>query len=159
MPLKESKSGKSLASSIELVIKSDFEWVEKSNQFKFDWRIESHNEVYKIYLLDAEDEILGLMSLVDYPTEYRIHLNLIETAANQRGKVKTIENIAGCLLAFGCQVAFTRGYYGFLSLQPKTKLISLYQERYGFQQFGRLLAVEGKSSRSLIQKYLFHEEE
>ncbi|MEM7575529.1 MAG: GNAT family N-acetyltransferase [Bacteroidota bacterium] len=159
MPLRDSKSGKSLESSIDLVIKSDYDWVKKSKKFKFDWKIESPNEVYKIYLIDEEDEILGLMSLVDYPTEYRIHLNLIETAADQRGEMKTIENIAGCLLAFACQVSFTRGYYGFLSLQPKTRLISLYQEKYGFQQFGRQLAVEGESSRLLIQKYLFHEEE
>ena len=46
-----------------------------------------------------------------------------------------------------------------MSLLPKTKLIDLYQNKYGFRQFGRLLAVEGKSSQFLIQKYLFDEEE
>ncbi len=158
MPLKNRKAGETLKSSIDRVVKSDYKWIKKSPNFKFDWKTESENEVYKIFLLDAEDEILGLMSLVDYPEEYRIHLNLIETAGDQRGETKTIENIAGCLLAFGCQVAFNRGYYGFLSLQPKTRLIELYQDKYGFRQFGRLLAVEGESSKFLIQNYLFDEE-
>ena len=159
MPLRVKKSGKTLKSSIEAVLKSDYAWIKKSSTFKFDWKVESKNEVYKIYLIDEEDEILGLMSLIDYPGEYRLHMNLIETSGDQRWKEKTIYNIAGCLLAFGCQVAFNRGYYGFMSLHPKTKLIDLYQDKYGFNQFGRLLAVEGESAKYLITKYLFDEEE
>lgn len=159
MPLKNKKSGKTLESSISKVVRADYNWIRKSKHFKFDWKVESENEIYKIFLLDDKEEILGLMSLIDYPEEYRVHLNLIETASNQRGSIKTIENIAGCLLAFACQIAFNRGYYGFLSLQPKTRLISLYQNKYGFRQFGRLLAVEGRASKFLIQNYLFDEKE
>ncbi|MEM1328822.1 MAG: GNAT family N-acetyltransferase [Bacteroidota bacterium] len=158
MPIKDKESGKKLQSAIEAVVKSDYSWIKNSSNFKFDWSIESDNEVYKIYLLDSEDQILGLISLTDYPEEFRIHMNLIETSANQRGDIKTIENIAGCLLAFGCEVAFNRGYDGFMSLLPKTKLIDLYQDKYGFRQFGRLLAVEGRIARSLIEKYLLDEE-
>lgn len=141
------------------MVNSDFKWIKKSQNFKFDWKTESQNEVYKIYLLSGEDEILGLMSLIDYPDELRIHMNLIETAADQRGSIKTIDHIAGCLLAFDCEVAFARGYLGFLSLQPKTTLIDLYQNKYGFCQFGRLLAVEGTSAKLLIAKFLLDEEE
>lgn len=159
MPLTDKKSCNTLKSSIEEVLKSDYAWIKKSPAFKFDWKVEAKNEVYKIYLVGEEDKILGLMSLVDYPGEYRLHMNLIETSSDQRGEKKTIDNIAGCLLAFGCQVAFNRGYYGFVSLLPKTKLIDLYQEKYGFNQFGRLLAVEGDSAKHLITKYLFDEEE
>jgi hypothetical protein len=159
MALEDASSGKTLDSTIEELVKADYRWIKKSTQFKFNWNKEAENEVYKIYLIDEEEEILGLMSLVDRPEEFRIHLSLIETAANQRGDIKTIRNIAGCLIAFGCQLAFERGYFGFLSLQPKTRLIDLYQDKYGFRQFGRLLAVEGKSSIALIKKYLSNEEE
>lgn len=159
MPLRDKQTGNTLRSSIEMVLKSDYKWINQSPKFKFDWKLEAKNEVFKIYLIDTEEEILGLMSLEDFPGELRVHLNLIETAADQRGEMKSIENIAGSLIAFGCDVAFTRGYYGFLSLTPKTKLIGLYQDRYGFRQFGRLLAVEGDSSKRLIQKFLQDEEE
>ena len=98
-------------------------------------------------------EILGLISLVDCPEEYRIHLNLIEVGSKNRGKDKEVENIAGCLIAFACQIAFDKDYFGFVSLKPKTRLIDLYQDKYGFRQYGRLLAVEQRSSISLINKF------
>lgn len=101
--------------------------------------------------------ILGLISLVDYPEEYRIHLNLIEVGMKNIGKNKEIENIAGFLIAFACQIAFDKDYFGFVSLKPKTHLIDLYQKKYGFRQYGILLAVEQHSSIVLINKYLTDE--
>ncbi|MCB9304831.1 MAG: hypothetical protein H6566_29735 [Lewinellaceae bacterium] len=159
MPLQDKKSGKALHSAIEGVVSSDYIWIGKSKEFNFDWGLERSNEVYKIFLVDKDDEILGLMSLIDYPGEYRIHLNLIEVGKSNRGKSKSVENIAGCLIAFACHIAFDRDYFGFVSLQPKTQLMELYQEKYGFRQYGRLLAVEQESSKALIDKYLNDEEE
>ncbi len=159
MPLKNKETGKGLESLIEKVIDSDYEWIESSKEYSFDWKVERDNEVYKIFLKGKENEILGMMSLIDHQEEFRIHLNLIEIGVSNVGKSKNIENIAGCLIAFACQLAFMRGYFGFVSLQPKTELIELYQEKYGFRQYGRLLAVEQYSSRSLINKYLDYEKE
>jgi len=159
MPLRDKTSGKTLQSVIEKVASSDYSWIRKSKEFRFNWKLEKQNEVYKIYLVDQDEEILGLMSLSDHPGEYRVHINLIEVGASNRGKSKRIEHIAGCLIAFACQVAFDRDYFGFVSLQPKTKLIKLYQEQYGFRQYGRLLAVEQVSAKALINKYLNNEEE
>ncbi len=156
---KDLKSGKTLKSIIEKVMDSNYQLVKSSKQFIFDWKLESKNEVYKIYLLGKEKEILGMMSLKDHPQEYRIHLNLIEIQAKNQGKGKKIDHIAGCLIAFACQLSFARGYFGFVSLQPKTKLISLYQKKYGFRQYGRLLGVEQASANYLIQKYLNDENE
>ena len=53
----------------------------------------------------------------------------------------------------------TRCQFVFVSLKPKTRLIELYQDKYGFRQYGRLLAVEQRSSMALINKYLRNEEE
>ena len=157
--LEDKKNGKSLKSIIEQVIDSDYKQIKSSEQFIFDWKEERKNEVYKIYLLGQKEEILGVMSLIDYPEEYRIHLNLIEIQSKNQGKNKKIDRIAGCLIAFACELSFARGYYGFVSLQPKTRLINLYQDKYGFRQYGRLLGVEQSSSNFLIQKYLNNEDE
>jgi hypothetical protein len=78
----------------------------------------------------------------------------VEISEANKGKKKKIDRIAGCLLAFAVQVAFEKGYSGFTSLIPKTELISLYVEKYGFSQYGRQLAIEGKAAIALIQKYL-----
>ena len=133
--------------------------ISKSKEYRFDWSGESKNEVYKIYLKGKDDEILGLMSLIDIPEEYRIHLNLVEVGLRNQGKAKEVDNIARCLIAFACQLAFDRDYFGFVSLKPKTRLIDLYQDKYGFRQYGSLLAVEQQSSMVLINKYLRNEEE
>jgi hypothetical protein len=154
MPLKDRKTGESLASVIERVVDSDYRLIKASKEFDFDWKLEKQHEVYKIYLLESEQDILGLMSLIDHPEEYRIHLNLIELGNKNKGSSKEIDNIAGCLLAFACELAYERGYYGFVSLQPKSQLIDLYQSHYGFRQYGRLLAVEQESAQRLINKYL-----
>ena len=128
--------------------------IRKHPGFSFDWEQELVHEVYKIYLKEHENEILGLLSLKDYPDELRVHINLIEITKNQVGKAKTLDNIAGCLIGFACASAFKRGYGGFVSLLPKTRLIAHYQEKYGFRQYGRLLAVEYEQSKLLIDKYI-----
>ena len=154
MPLKDRKSGESLEAVIEPVTASDYKRLKSSKEFNFDWKLEEKYEVFKISLLGTQQEILGLMSLIDHPEEYRIHINLIEVGNKNKGSSKKIDNIAGCLLAYACEIAYERGYYGFVSLQPKTKLIDLYQDQYGFHQFGRLLAVWQESAQLLMNKYL-----
>lgn len=135
---------------------SDFAQIKRNNQFSFDWHVEQSNHVFKLVSIDDDDDekILGLLSLIDYPQELRIHINLVESSKENIGKDKKIDGIAGCLLAFAAQVAFEKGYHGFASLVPKTVLIKLYVEKYGFTQYGRQLAIEGRSAIRLIQKYL-----
>ena len=97
------------------------------------------------------------MSLIDIPKEYRVHLNLLEVAKEHQGKHKEIDFIAGCLIAFAVAIAFKKGYYGFVSLEPKTALIDLYRHKYGFKPYGKYLGVEGIAAQSLIKKYLDNE--
>ena len=154
MYLTHRPSGKSLEAEIAEVAKKDDSAIKKDSGFSFDWETEKDLEVYKIFLLTDEKTILGLMSLIDIPEEYRIHLNLLEVSKPNQGKDKEIDLISGCLIAFAAELAVKRGYYGFVSLTPKTKLIDHYQDKYGFRQFGRFLAIEGPASQTLINKYL-----
>jgi hypothetical protein len=126
---------------------------ELKKNFSFDWEEEFANEVYGIYL-PKEKSIIGLMSISNIEAEYRIHLNLIESSIVNRGKSKKIQNIPHCLISFACKLAFGFGYDGFVSLYPKTSLIDYYINEYGFQQFGRHLAIYGDNSFKLIKQYL-----
>ena len=158
MKIVDKSSGEELLAIIEEIATSDYIKIKKDKGFKFDWEEEKENEVYKIYLKNNEGNILGLVSFIEIPSDLRIHLNLIEVSSNHVGRSKKFDNIAGCLIAFGCAIAFKRGYGGFLSLHPKTKLIDLYQDKYGFRQFGRYLAVEFESSKFSVDKYIGDEE-
>jgi len=154
MKLLEKSSGKYLKASIEEVSEDEYISLAKDTGFSFDWNIENNNEVYKIFLVQKDEIVLGLLSLINLPEEFRIHLNLLEVRKEHQGKDKQIDFIAGSLIAFAAENAFIRGYYGFVSLMPKTQLIDLYQDKYGFRQYGRYLGIEGTFSQKLINKYL-----
>jgi hypothetical protein len=131
----------------------DYLLINESGQFEFDWTKEKENHVFKILKKDA-DEILGLLSIINYPKEWRVHINLLENSNQNKGKEKKVDKIAGCLLAFAARLAFEKGYLGFVSLVPKTELIDLYVKKYGFSLFGNQLAIEKQASIDLIEKYL-----
>ncbi|NEN22307.1 hypothetical protein G3O08_02160 [Cryomorpha ignava] len=154
MKLKHLPSDNELDAAISEVSKEDFNRIKRDKNFSFDWQFEETNDVYKMQLVSEKTEILGLMSLIDRKDEYRIHINLLETNERQRGKNNGIDNIAACLIAFAAEIAIKRGYYGFVSLTPKTKLIDHYQDKYGFRQYGRYLGIDGVTSQNLVEKHL-----
>lgn len=134
---------------------SDLDKIKESDQFSFDWDLERANHIFKIVKEgDESGDIYGLISLSNIAQELRIHVNLIENASDNRGRAKKVDRVAGCLLAFAVSLAFEKGYYGFTSLVPKTELIGLYTIKYGFTQFGRQLAIEGRDALDLLNKYL-----
>jgi len=157
MNLIDRKNGKKLRGVIEKVSKDDFEIISKTKNFGFNWSLEFQNQVYKIRL-NKNEEVLGLISIIDCPKELRIHINLIESSKINRGKNKEVLNIPGCLIAFACKISFKNGYDGFVSLTPKTQLIKYYSKTYGFIQFGVQMAVIQEISESIIQKYIGDEE-
>lgn len=138
---------------IELVEDKDWEIIKNSGDFVFNWKKEKKFIVHKLRL-NLEEKILGLISLEDIPKEYRLHIHLIENSKSNKGKHKEFDNIAGCLIAHTCEIAFEKGYQGFVSLEPKTEIIDLYKNKYGFSEMGNLLYVELTNSEFLIQKYL-----
>lgn len=156
MNLIDKKTSKILNAIIEKVEIIELSKLQKNKNFTFNWSLESNKEVYKIKIKEKK-EILGLISLIDYPNEFRIHINLIESSKQYRGKNKSILHIPGCLIAFSCRLAFKKGYEGFVSLIPKTKLIKYYQS-YGFVQIGTQMAIYGEIANQLILKHIGDEE-
>jgi transposase-like protein len=145
--------------SYEGIIKrvEDAEVLKGHKDFTFEWHKETGSEIYKL-TIRGKKEILGLLSIRDIREEFRVHINLIESSIKHRGKKNGLRNIPGCLIGHACQIAFRKGYGGFVSLTPKTYLIDYYQNNYGFIQVGRQLATFGENSKSLMAKYLDDEE-
>jgi len=129
----------------------------KLDSFDFDWSKETKYEVYKLSLISNE-QVLGLLSIERVIEELRIEIRLLEISTQNVGKDKLYDRVAGILIAIACKESFKNGFYGFVSLIPKTKLIRHYKEKYGFEQFGRHLAIELQGSETLINRYLTYEE-
>lgn len=153
MNLIDRKSGNKLDGIIEQINSDDLKNIRTNDNFNFNWDLESKHLVFKIRLIENK-EILGLISLIDLPNEFRIHINLIESSKIYRGRNKDILNIAACLIAFSCKLAFKLGYDGFVSLLPKTQLLEYYSKNFGFIQIGTQMAVFDHMAESLIQKFI-----
>jgi len=138
------------------ITKADISDLNPSTNFEFDWNQEKEYEVFKLET-KSEDEILGLISLKIVFEELRIEIRLIEIQKTNVGKNKRYEKIAGILIAYACKRSFDLGFYGFVSLIPKTQLQEHYQLKYGFKQFGRHLAVQLEESEIIMNKYLTNE--
>jgi hypothetical protein len=142
-----------VAAEIITISVTDLKKIMKSAQFGFNWLKEIHNPIYGLRLIDSK-EIVGLMALKDIPKELSLEIVLLESSKSNLGKDKLLDRIAGCLIAWACDAAFTKGYSGFVTLTPKTLLIAHYQQRYGFVRMGRQLVSLIDNSDLLISKYL-----
>jgi len=157
MKLIETKTGNKIEGEIEKISDRELKKFKKHKNFSFDWSVESNNQVFKIILKEKE-EVLGIVSVIDISEELRLHINLIEASKEYRGKNKPIQNIVGCMIAYVCQMSFIKGYEGFVSLTPKTRLVNYYRDKYGFQEMGNQMAVFYEISNSIILKYFGDEE-
>lgn len=157
MKLLRIATGEKVEATIERLSARQIKQLKGSKKFLFDWSIEVEKEVYQISLVGGSNT-LGLMSLVDVAEELRIHINLIESSEENKGSAKQYDHIPGCLIAFACQMAFEKGYDGFVSLIAKTKLIDYYRNKFGFSSMGTHMVVFGASAQEIIIKYSQHEE-
>lgn len=146
-------TGEKVEATIERLSVQEIRELKGCKKFLFNWSTEIENEVYRVNLV-GDQEILGLISLIDVLEELRIHINLIESSKENKGNTKQYDHIPGCLIAFACRMAFEKGYDGFVSLIPKTKLIDYYRNKFGFFSVGTHMAVFNASAQEIIIKYL-----
>jgi len=154
MYIEDKSTGNRIEVEIEQVTNQDHEIIKEFNRFGFDWNELKDNAVYKIVPVGTND-MAGLIALIDHPEEGYCYteVKLIESAKENVGSRKRYDRVAGTLLAFACREAFRNGYQGTVFLIPKTGLISLYIEKYGFKNIGRGLFLDFDSSLELISKF------
>ncbi|MEO4004329.1 N-acetyltransferase [Flavobacterium sp. CAU 1735] len=139
--------------SIERVTDQDYKKITKA-RFFFNWKTERQNCVYKLRILESE-VILGLISLTHYPEESRIEINLLAVSKENRGKEKQYDDIAGNLIGFACKEAVNHyAEIACVSLIPKTKLKKHYITKYGMEDAGKHICLEGLALFRIIEKYI-----
>ena len=152
MYLRREKSGETIPVSIEPVSNTDYKRITKA-RFFFNWKIEKEFFVYKL-TVKGEADILGLISFKYIDEEYRIEIRLLAVAKEQTGKQKTVDRIAGNLFTFAAKKAISKyGDIAAVSLIPKTILGQYYMDKYGFEQAGESLFLEGDSMLKLLNAY------
>lgn len=138
---------------ITLLENIDVKKITKTRYF-FDWKQASKNcLVYKLSLAESED-ILGLIGLIEIPSENRIEIALICVSKENKGRSKKYDGIAGCLIAFACRMALENfGFDACVSLIPKTELKSHYINKYKMKDGGWQIYLDGKLLKETTIKY------
>lgn len=124
-------------------------------RYSFNWKkLKNESVIYKLTLADRDD-ILGLIGLVEHPSEERTEIKLLALSAENVGKDKLYDRIAGCLIAFAGNEA-TQKYknYRALSLVPKTEIRYHYIRKYGMLDAGWQLYLEDTPLLRVINEYL-----
>lgn len=132
----------------------DFKLLTKK-RFSFSWNaFRNLATVYKLQI-KGEEDILGVIGLIDWPGEKRIEIKLLASSVENIGNGKRYNGIAGCLIAFACRQAVSRyGAEACVSLVPKTELIEHYMKKYHMQNAGWQLYLDGTNLIKLLKEYL-----
>ena len=145
-------SNQKLQAIIEPVLETDYKTIAKK-RYSFNWKAEKVRTVYKI-TIKGDIDILGLMSLEFFKSEQRIEIKLLAVVKENVGNDKKIDRIAGNLLAFAARLAYKEyGPMAAISLIPKTELRQHYMNKFGFEQAGRSLFLEGDQLIKLLKEY------
>lgn len=153
------RTQKLVAVAVKRVENEDFKIITKK-RFFFNWKsLRETFEVFKLILVDNEEEILGVVAVAAYPTEQRLEIKLLASALENVGNEKKYEKVAHCLIAFVGREAIKR-YSDFpcISLTPKTRLKLHYMRTYGFMDGGRQLFLEGDNLMHFVKRY-YNEEQ
>ena len=131
MAIIEVATGRKLTASISPLEDIDFKQITKKRYF-FDWKKEKGaGELFKL-TLQGESEILGLLALKDFPTEFRMQIHLLCVSRENYSKGKKYDGIAGSLIAFAARTAIGKYFEdACISLLPKTELRAHYKSKYG----------------------------
>ena len=90
--------------------------------------------------------------------EEMLYMNNLEVALQNYGSNGKYDNVAGCLIAFGCLKSIELGqnaYKGYLTFESKTELLQLYQDKYGATSaMGHRMFIDPMVGLQLIEKYL-----
>lgn len=132
----------------------------RKDGWQFTWQQLSKTEgadCYKLTRLDTPEKIEGVLMLTLLNAEM-LYMNNIEVAPHNFGTNSRYANVAGSLLAFACYKSFEQGqnyYIGYLSFDSKTKLVRLYQEKYGAKlAMGQKMYFDPEAGKRLMRKYL-----
>jgi hypothetical protein len=95
------------------------------------------------------------MGLIDVPEENRIEIKQLANAKENQGRNKQYDWVAGCLIAFACDLAAEKYKEdACVSLIPKTNLMEHYMRKYQMEYGGWQMFIEKGAMKNLIKKYL-----
>ena len=146
--------GKTYSVTVSNVSTVDLKKLTKT-KYSFNWKTISKTCLLYKLTIEDQDEILGVMALVNHPSDNRVEIKLIACSKENIGVNKRFEGIVECLIAYACGEALKNyGDFACVSLVPKTILKKHYMKKYNMLDAGTQVFLEGPSLFNLARKNL-----
>ncbi|MCB0854852.1 MAG: hypothetical protein KDD63_21675 [Bacteroidetes bacterium] len=160
--LLEANTGQKVKGIISRATLSDAPLIKEGWSFNWQELLRTEGSTFfKITLIDSPDKIEGIVMLSIYFGEM-VYMNNLELAPHNIGKQKKYDWVAGCLIAYGCRFSMEEGkgsYQGFLTFESKSKLIPLYEKKYGATcTLGQKMFIDIQQGEKLIKQYLSNDQ-
>lgn len=129
----------------------------KKDVWSFSWLKVYRKDPETIYALieKRSKKLHGIIQLIK--DDGMLIMELVELAPFNLGSKREYENVAGCLIAFGCKesLKLNNAYKGYLTFISKSSLVELYKTKYfATQTLGTRMYIDPLSGEKLINKYL-----
>ncbi len=154
----EVKTQKEVKAKIEKAVMKDMPM--KKDDWQFNWKSLFKTEGAEFYKLTTDEDPYTIQGMIMFSlmNDEMLYMNNIEIAPHNFGSKGKFDKVAACLIAFGCLKSFELGqndYKGYATFESKTKLIPLYQQKYGATlAMGQRMFIEPKVGLQLIEEYL-----
>jgi len=159
--IENTETGETLDTLVLPVTKADLEKTTKKNGWLFDWKLEfsvPERQVCKLVVKKEPEIIHGLVSFEK--DDGFMYMPLIESSPFNRGKGKKYFGVSFNLIAYVCKLSKEYGFDGVVSFEPKTALISHYENVLGAVRISdRRMAILEDRAEYLIGKYFPETEE
>jgi hypothetical protein len=148
-------NAKPFDTEITLIHRKNSKQIKKAD-WGFDWGKEFKNPANEIYKLTTTNNPTVIHGLICFTDKHdHIFMPLIESAKFNKGRNKLYKGVAGNLVAFGCKVAFEKGYDGVVSFVAKSQLVEHYHNTLGAKLFGgdNRMFIDTRESYVLVKQY------
>ena len=121
--------------------------------FDWNWELEHPHRIVHALLLKRDQSVWqGLMSSED--GDDHLFMHLLESSPSNRGADKQYRGVPANLVAFLCKKSFEMGFGGHVVFEPKTRLISHYEETLRAQLISRSrMLIATRDAHRLVSQY------
>ena len=125
----------------------------------FDWSIPHSNgyEIYELLIKDSEER-QGLIALKHIRDQLYTHVDVVESAPQNRGKNGKYQGVGAHLFAIACKLSWDVGNEGFIQFKAKTDLVEHYRETLNAKNIdAQNMYIDSYAALNLIKTYFSKE--
>jgi len=140
------------------ITKSDAEELIKEG-WLFDWSL-PHSNGYEVYelLIKGSNERQGLIALKHIRDQLYTHIDIVESAPDNRGSNGVYLGVGAHLFAIACKLSWDVGNEGFVQFKAKTNLVEHYRKTLNAKSIDdQNMYIDSFDALNLIKKYFSEE--